>query len=68
MRFAVPTKFIFKGIFFVEAKNTEQAREFVQKHCGLVIGGDIHTTLGTDDCDWDFDVHPEKITGRITKE
>ena len=32
----------------------------VQKHCGLVIGGDIHSSLPDEDIDWDFSVHPEK--------
>jgi len=63
MKYIVPTKFIFSGTFTLEAESPEQAKEFVQKHCGLVIGGNVHTTLG-DDCDWDFDVHPEKITGK----
>ena len=35
--------------------------------CGLVMGGDIHTDLDDDEVDWDFDTHPYKETGRITK-
>ena len=64
MKYEVPTKFVFSGTFTIEADSPAQAKEFVHKHCGLVIGGDIHTTLNDEDCDWDFAVHPEKITGR----
>jgi len=32
----------------------------VTENCGLVIGGNIHTTLDDDEVPyWDFDVHPE---------
>ena len=58
--FQVKTKFIFEGIFEVKAQNREQAREFIEKHCGLVIGGNIHSTLPDEDINWEFSVHPEK--------
>jgi len=58
--FEVKTRFIFEGVFKVKAETRQQAAEYVQKHCGLVIGGDIHSTLPDDDIDWDFNVHPEK--------
>jgi len=64
MKYEVQTKFVFSGTFTVEAESAEQAKEFVRQHCGLVIGGDIHTTLPCEDCDWNFDVHPIKITGK----
>jgi hypothetical protein len=67
MKYEVQTKFVFSGTFNIEAKNAAQAKEFVQKHCGLVIGGDIHTTLSEEDCDWDFDVHPDKITVKVRR-
>lgn len=58
--FEVKTRFVFEGVFNVKADSREQAAEYVQKHCGLVIGGDIHTTLPDEVIDWDFLVHPEK--------
>lgn len=63
--YAVKTKFVFEGVFEVTAKNKEDAREKVIKDCGLVIGGDIHSTLCYDEVDWDFSVHPTKVIGRI---
>lgn len=59
----VPTKFVFKGTFRIKAESQEQAEEYVQKHCGLVIGGDIHSTLPENEVNWEFGVHPEKIVG-----
>jgi len=58
--FEVKTRFVFDGVFKVKALNRQQAEEFVQMHCGLVIGGDIHSLLPSKDIDWDFSVHPEK--------
>lgn len=61
--YSVPTKFIFSGVFYIKADTPAQAREFVEKHCGLVIGGDIHSTLPDDMVEWNFIVHPEKVIG-----
>lgn len=59
--YKVKTKFVFEGEFYIIAENKEQAKEYVQKHCGVVLGGDIHTSLPDDICSWRFDVHPTKI-------
>lgn len=58
--YEVKTRFVFEGIFNVKAENRQQAEEYILKHCGLVIGGDIHSTLPDDAIDWDFRVHPDK--------
>ena len=63
MKYEVETKFIFAGTFTVEAESPEQAKEFVQKHCGMVTGNSIHSSLPCEDVDWDFCVHPVTITG-----
>jgi hypothetical protein len=67
VKFIVDSKFVFSGKFFIEAENREQAWEYVDEHCGLVIGGNIHSTLPPDQVDWDFDVHPDKAIGRIRR-
>lgn len=54
-------QFIFEGEFEVKAENRAEAEEYVQKHCGLVIGGNIHSTLPDEDVTWDFPVHPDKV-------
>lgn len=58
---AVPTRFVFSGTFRVKAESQKQAEELVRKHCGLVLGGEIQSSLPDEDVDWVFDVHPEKI-------
>jgi hypothetical protein len=59
--YAVKTKFIFEGTFFVKADSYDEARKTVEEDCGLVLGGNIHTTQNKDAVNWDFDVHPEKV-------
>lgn len=58
-KYSIKTKFIFEGEFYIIADSKGQAKEYVRKHCGLV--GDIHTTLPDEICDWEFNVHPDKI-------
>jgi hypothetical protein len=67
MKYEVDTRFVFSGKFFIEAENREQAREYVDKHCCLVIGRDVQSTLSEDQVDWKFDVHPDKVIGRIRR-
>lgn len=59
----VPTRFVFDGTFHIKADSQEQAEEYAQKHCGLVLGGDIHSTLPDEDVNWEFSIHPDKIIG-----
>jgi hypothetical protein len=66
-QFAVKTSFVFTGTFFVYAESKAQAKEFVEKHCGLVIGGNIHSSLPCDVVDWDFPAHPEKVVLGVRK-
>jgi len=63
-RYAVRTRFAFDGLFLVSAVNEARAREYVENHCGLVLGGNIHSTLSEEAVDWDFPVHPEKHVGK----
>ncbi|GHU27807.1 hypothetical protein FACS1894172_02820 [Spirochaetia bacterium] len=60
-QYAVKTHFTFSSTFFVKAASKMQAKEYVKKHCGLVIGGNIHSTLSDEAIDWDFPVHLDKI-------
>ena len=64
-RYAVKTRFSFVGTFFINARNKDEAKEVVEKHCGLVLGRGIHTTLPDDDVDWDFPMHPDKTIGQV---
>ena len=51
MKYQVPTRFVFTGVFTVEAENREEARQKVMESCGLVMGGGIHTDLDDDEVD-----------------
>jgi len=64
-QYAVKTRFSFSGTFFVVAQSKEEAKEFVEKHCGMVNIGGIHSTLPCEDVDWDFPIHPDKIVDRV---
>ena len=63
-QYAVKTRFSFTGTFFIRARNKSEAKEFVEKHCGLVLGRGIHATLPDEDADWDFPMHPDKAVAR----
>jgi len=38
-------QYIFEGVFEVLADSKEDARQKVLQNCGLVMGGNIHSTL-----------------------
>lgn len=65
--YTVPVRYVFKGEFKIKADSREQAEEYAYKHCGLVLGGDIHTTLPEETVNWEFPVHPEKIVGEASQ-
>ena len=58
-KYEVKTRFIFEGVFWVNAENIEDACKDIEQQCGLVMGGRIHTNLSNEDIDWNFDTHPE---------
>ena len=55
----VKVRYLFEGTYTVAADDRNEARSMVTRDCGLVLGGNIHTTLDDDDVDWEFDVHPD---------
>jgi len=65
--YRVRTQYIFEGVFEVVAESKEDARQKVLQHCGLVMGGSIHSTLPDDEINWAFDRHPYKRIDRIMK-
>ena len=64
MKYAVPTKLVFGGTFYIEAESAAQAKELVKRNCDLVIENNIHFILGDENFDLAFSLHPDKITGR----
>ena len=65
--YRVRTQYIFEGVFEVVADSKEDARQKVLQNCGLVMGGNIHSTLPDDEINWAFDIHPNKQIDGITK-
>lgn len=66
MIYRVKVKYVFTGTFDIETDSKADAKEQAEQHCGLVIGGNIHTS-SPDVIDWKFDVHPDKIIGSAKK-
>ena len=64
--YRVRTQYIFEGVFEVVAKSREEARQKVIQNCGLVMGGNIHSTLPDEEVNWAFSAHSEVRTGQIT--
>lgn len=65
--YRVRTQYVFEGVFDVVAESKEDVRQKVLQHCGLVMGGTIHSTLPDDEINWAFDRHPNKRISKITK-
>jgi hypothetical protein len=66
--YKVKTRFVFEGDFEVSADSKQQAKEYIEKHCGLVIGRSIHTSLSKEIIpDWNFSLHGDKQIIAITK-
>ena len=58
--YRVRTQYVFEGVFDVVAESKEDAQQKVLQNCGLVMGGNIHSTLPDDEINWAFDTHPEE--------
>jgi hypothetical protein len=57
--YKVKVRYVFEGAFYVKAESREEAQANVEKHCGLMMGGRIHTTLDEKNVYWVFGTHPE---------
>ena len=64
--YRVRTQYIFEGVFEIVAESKEEARQKVRQDCGLVMGGNVHSTLPDEEINWAFSMHPEVRMGRIT--
>ena len=57
--YRVRTQYIFEGVFEVVAENREEARQKVIQDCGMVMGGNVHSTLPDVQISWAFETHPK---------
>ena len=59
-KYEVRVRYAFEGTYTVAAGDREEAQRMVEEDCGLVLGGNIHTTRDDDEVtDWDFGCHPD---------
>lgn len=65
--YKIPVQFVFDGEFTIRAESRVQAEEYVKNHCGLCLGGNIHSTLPDEDVNWNFSLHSEKRIRRRRK-
>ena len=48
-KYEVRVRYAFEGTYMVAAGNREEAKRMVEEDCGLVLGGNIHTTRDDDE-------------------
>ena len=59
-KYDVRVRYTFEGTYKVVAENRDEAERMVTEDCGLVLGGNIHTTRDDDEVtDWNFGSHPD---------
>ena len=59
-KYKVKARYIFEGTYTVVAEDHDEAERMVTEDCGLVLGGNIHTTRDDDEvADWNFGCHPD---------
>lgn len=59
-RYDIRVRYSFEGTYTVAAEDRDEAKKMVNDDCGLVLGGDIHTTRDDDEVlEWDFCIHPD---------
>lgn len=54
--YRIPVRYVFNGVYTVEADNLVDAMSHIKDDCGCTLGEGIHSTVGN--VDWDFNVHP----------
>ena len=59
-KYDVRVRYAFEGTYKVVAEDRDEAERIVTEDCGLVLGGNIHTTRDDDEVtDWRFGSHPD---------
>lgn len=67
-KYDVKVRYAFEGTYTVAAEDRDEARIMVSEDCGLVLGGNIHTTRDDDEVlDWNFGLHPDMQVLSITE-
>ena len=59
-KYDVEVRYAFEGTYTVVAEDRDEAERIVTEDCGLVLGGNIHTTCNEEEVtDWNFGCHPD---------
>lgn len=59
-KYDVKVRYAFEGTYTVVAEDRDEAERRVTEDCGLVLGGNIHTTCDDDEVTgWKFGSHPD---------
>lgn len=59
-KYDVRVRYAFEGTYTVVAEDRDEAERMITEDCGLVLGGNIHTTCDEDEVtDWKFGSHPD---------
>lgn len=67
-KYEVKVRYAFDGTYTVAAEDRDEAMDMVSEDCGLVLGGNIHTTRDDDEVlDWNFGIHPDMQILSITE-
>lgn len=66
-KYDVKVRYAFEGTYTVAADDRDEAKRMVSEDCGLVLGGNIHTTLDDEEVDWNFGIHPDMQLLSVTR-
>ena len=59
-KYEVRVRYAFEGTYQVVAEDRDEAKRMVTEECGLVLGGNIHTTRSDDEVTgWNFGSYPD---------
>lgn len=67
-KYDVRVRYAFEGTYTVVAEDHDEAKQMVSEDCGLVLGGNIHTTRDNEEVvDWHFGTHPDMQLLSVTQ-
>ncbi|OES24501.1 hypothetical protein [Alteromonas macleodii] len=61
--YRVPVHYVFVVNYDIVASSEQDACDIADRDCGLVLGGDIHTSNPESVTDWEADCHPDSSIG-----
>jgi hypothetical protein len=62
-KYKVPVQYVFTGVFEVSAESKTDAMHKVKEDCAMTFGK-VHSSLPTEEINWDFVMTPEEYVGK----